>query len=81
MPMIETLARPLPRLVDYSKIRVSVIRGPDVGATREIVNSTLRVGSSSDNDLALTDNTVSRRHCAIEPVASGVRIRDEGSTN
>ena len=79
--MIETLARPLPRLVDYSKIRVSVIRGPDLGATREIVNSTLRVGSSSDNDLALTDNTVSRRHCAIEPVASGVRIRDEGSTN
>jgi transcriptional regulator with GAF, ATPase, and Fis domain len=39
------------------------------------------VGSSSDNDLALTDNTVSRHHCSIEPVASGVRIRDEGSTN
>ncbi len=79
--MIETLARPLNRLVNYSKIKVSVIRGPDLGATREIVNSTLRVGSSSDNDLALTDNTVSRHHCAIEPVASGVRIRDEGSTN
>src|SRR5690606_30067705 len=47
----------------------------------ELTSGTLRVGSASDSDLALTDCTVSRRHCAIEPVASGVRIRDEGSTN
>jgi transcriptional regulator with GAF, ATPase, and Fis domain len=79
--MTETLSRQLPQVVNYSKIRVSVTRGPDAGVTREIVSSTLRVGSSSDNDLALTDNTVSRHHCAIEPVSSGVRIRDEGSTN
>src|SRR6478735_8661095 len=79
--MIDTLARPQPLLVRYAKIRITVIHGPDVGATRELVSDTLRVGSSSDNDLALTDNTVSRRHCAIEPLASGVRIRDEGSTN
>jgi transcriptional regulator with GAF, ATPase, and Fis domain len=82
MLAIETRARPVaPRLVNYSKIRVSVSRGPDTGATRDLVSSTLRVGSAPDSDLILTDNTVSRHHCAIEPVASGVRIRDEGSTN
>jgi transcriptional regulator with GAF, ATPase, and Fis domain len=78
---LETRARPLAEFVNYSKIRVRVSQGPDAGLTREIDSSTLRVGSASDNDLALTDNTVSRHHCAIEPVASGVRIRDEGSTN
>jgi transcriptional regulator with PAS, ATPase and Fis domain len=81
MLSIETRSRPVRHVVNYSKIRLSVSQGPDAGATRELVNSTLRVGSASDNDLALSDNTVSRHHCAIEPVASGVRIRDEGSTN
>jgi len=79
--MIDTLARPLPLLVNYSKVRVTVSHGPDTGVSRDLVSSTLRIGSASDNDLALTDNTVSRRHCAIEPLTSGVRIRDEGSTN
>ena len=79
--MIDTLARPLPLVVNYSKVRVTVSQGPDAGLIRELVSNTLRVGSSSDNDLALTDNTVSRRHCAIEPLATGVRIRDEGSMN
>jgi len=79
--MIDTLARPQPLLVNYSKVRVTVIQGPDAGVSRELVSDTLRIGSSSDNDLALTDNTVSRRHCAIEPLSYGVRIRDEGSTN
>ncbi len=79
--MTETLAKPLPIVVQYSKLRVTVTVGPDSGAVRELVSNPLRVGSSSDNDLALTDSTVSRRHCSIEPLPSGVRIRDEGSTN
>jgi transcriptional regulator with GAF, ATPase, and Fis domain len=78
---VETEAKPQPIVVNYSKIRVSVVEGPDTGTAREIVSTTLRVGSSSDNDLALTDTTVSRRHCAIEPMQGGVRIRDEGSMN
>ena len=58
-----------------------MLEGPDAGTVREVVSSTLRVGTSSDNDLALTDGTVSRHHCAIEPVPGGVRVRDEGSMN
>src|SRR5688572_1721043 len=79
--MIETIVTPVHLLVNHSKVRNSVTAGPDTGVSRDISGSTLRVGSSSDNDLALTDNTVSRHHCSIEPIASGVRIRDEGSTN
>jgi transcriptional regulator with GAF, ATPase, and Fis domain len=81
MLSLQTRSRPLHQVVNYSKVRLSVSQGPDAGTAREIVNRTLRVGSASDNDLALTDNSVSRHHCAIEPVSSGVRIRDEGSTN
>jgi transcriptional regulator with GAF, ATPase, and Fis domain len=81
MPSLHTRSSPLAQVVNYSKIRVRVSQGPDAGLTREIDSSTLRVGSASDNDLVLTDSTVSRHHCAIEPVSSGVRIRDEGSTN
>src|SRR4051794_39933519 len=77
----ETLARPVPRLVQHSKFLLSVRHGPDAGLTRELAGSPLRVGSASDNDLVLADDTVSRRHCAIEPLPEGVRVRDEGSTN
>lgn len=78
---LEPRPRSLARGVSYPKIRVSVSAGPDAGLSRELASSTLRVGSASDNHLALTDDAVSRHHCAIEPVASGVRIRDEGSRN
>jgi len=83
---VETRPRPLAPVLEYSKreyskIRLLVSHGPDAGLTREISSSTLRVGSAPDNDLALTDDSVSRYHCTIEPVARGVRIRDEGSTN
>jgi DNA-binding NtrC family response regulator len=78
-PTIRVRGRPV--RVRYGKTRITVLQGPDAGLTREIVNTSLRIGSSSDNDLVLTDSTVSRRHCAIEPLSAGVRVRDEGSTN
>src|SRR5688572_4672396 len=70
-----------PEVVRYAKTRVSVVKGPDAGLSREIAGSPLRIGTAPDNDFVLTDNTVSRRHCAIEPVDGGTRLRDEGSTN
>ena len=41
----------------------------------------VRVGTADDNDLVLTDDTVSRHHCELEPVDGGMRVRDVGSTN
>jgi DNA-binding NtrC family response regulator len=66
-------------LIAYAIFRVSVSAGPDVGATRELSYLPLRVGTSSANDLILNDPRVSQRHCVLEPVAEGLRIRDEGS--
>ena len=40
-----------------------------------------RIGKSSDNDLVLTDDTVSRHHCELIRAPDGVHVRDLGSTN
>jgi transcriptional regulator with PAS, ATPase and Fis domain len=76
-----TRARKLPTVVRYSKVRVSVTRGPDAGAHVETATAPVRLGTAADNDLVLDDDTVSRRHCELEPTAQGVRVKDLHSTN
>src|SRR5262245_63143287 len=76
-----TRARRPPRVVRYAKTRVAVTRGPDTGLTIDVAGASLRIGSSEESDLVLRDDTVSRRHCEIEVVAEGTRVRDVGSTN
>jgi transcriptional regulator with PAS, ATPase and Fis domain len=68
-------------VVRYSKIRIEVTAGPDRGASLDVAGQTVHVGTADDNDLALTDDMVSRHHCELEPVEDGVRVRDAGSTN
>jgi transcriptional regulator with GAF, ATPase, and Fis domain len=68
-------------VVRYSKVRVAVSRGPDAGASLDVAGQPVRVGTAEDNDLVLTDDSVSRHHCEIEPMAGGMRVRDAGSTN
>ena len=41
----------------------------------------LTVGKAADNDLVLPDDTVSRHHCELERTATGIIVRDLGSTN
>ena len=41
----------------------------------------LRIGKSSDNDLVLPDETVSRHHCEIVRTPRGLVVRDLNSTN
>jgi len=48
---------------------------------RVSVGDHLRVGKSSDNDLVLPDDTVSRHHCELVRTARGLVVRDLGSTN
>jgi two-component system nitrogen regulation response regulator GlnG len=71
--------RPNVSLVSYARVRLAVSRGPDSGRSLELTNLPLRVGTSSESDLVLTDAKVAARHCALEPVREGIRIRDEGS--
>lgn len=72
---------PAPRRQVYPKISVTVTHGPDTGQSVEAAGSVVRVGSAADNDLVLTDDSVSRHHCEIEPTAGGLRVRDDSSTN
>ena len=71
-----------PRIVvRYAKVRVEVVRGPDAGRSVDVAGQSVKVGTAEDNQLVLSDDSVSRAHCELEPVAGGMRVRDLGSTN
>jgi len=77
----ETRSGPPLEKVRYTRTRIAVVRGPNVGLTLEAAGCTLSVGTELDCDVVLTDDTVSRRHCEIELSEAGFRVRDMGSTN
>ncbi|MEZ4227144.1 MAG: sigma 54-interacting transcriptional regulator [Polyangiaceae bacterium] len=76
-----TRARPVPTIVRYAKTRVSVTRGPNLGLVHESAGLPIRIGTASENEIVLTDDTVSRRHAELEPTPLGMRVRDIASTN
>jgi signal transduction histidine kinase len=57
-----------------------VLQGPDKGRRFELPDETTVVGRDS-RQLPLTDNTVSRKHCELEPVDGGWVLHDMGSAN
>ena len=60
---------------------VEVIGGPDKGKSFSALSGMVRVGSDENNDLVLSDNTVSRRHLEIERTSRGLLLRDLNSRN
>ena len=78
---LDTRVRRPAHVVRYATMRVMVTRGPDTGAWVDAAGSPVRAGTSASSDLVLQDDTVSRQHCELELLASGVRVRDAGSTN
>jgi DNA-binding NtrC family response regulator len=68
------IAAPAPRWVSLIGADGTLVRQP-------LSRRRLRVGSGSDADLVVADPHVSRLHCELEPTASGVVLRDLGSTN
>jgi transcriptional regulator with GAF, ATPase, and Fis domain len=63
------------------RTKLLVISGPLQGREFVVNRDTFTVGSSSRNDLAISDSTVSKRHCEIIVEQSGYLIRDLDSTN
>ena len=61
--------------------RVTCTSGPDVGQTWEVLGDVLRIGSSDQNHVVLTDDTVSRRHARLVRGRSGVMLVDLDSRN
>ncbi|MDQ3031467.1 MAG: sigma 54-interacting transcriptional regulator [Myxococcota bacterium] len=78
--MTEIVDRLRPRL-ELPGLELSVVSGPDLGKKVDAQRGTLRVGASRDNDLVLTDPSVSRRHFQVHLRAGTIQVEDLGSTN
>lgn len=64
--------------------QLSVVRGPDQGATTVFSGSLpapLLIGQSPVCEFRLNDPMISRRHVSLDVVGGRVRLRDLGSTN
>ena len=62
-------------------VQVEVVDGPDAGAVVSAAGDSVSLGSAKDNDLVLTDPTVSRYHVELRNGPTGLRVRDLESTN
>ena len=61
-------------------IMAAVLSGTHKGLTKPM-GGRMRIGKAQDNDLVLTDDTVSRHHCELIRSPEGIHIRDLDSTN
>jgi DNA-binding NtrC family response regulator len=61
--------------------RLRIAAGPDQGKEHMLDEGTTMVGTHADNDLVLTDATVSRYHLEIRVRRDGIEIRDLDTTN
>ena len=63
------------------KTRFVVSKGKDKGKEIVLQKPLVTIGTLSENDLTLTDPTVSRSHAVVEEKADGYALRDLNSTN
>ena len=77
---VEISTRAVGPQASHVGIQVIVFSGSAKGTTKPIVDK-LRIGKAPDNDLVLSDDTVSRHHCELTRTADGIHVRDLGSTN
>lgn len=63
------------------KFEIEVVKGPDKGASVIWEEVVFHAGVAPDNDLVLTDPTVSRHHLRLDASQQGFRVRDLGSKN
>jgi DNA-binding NtrC family response regulator len=69
------------RRIELECILLEVVEGPDAGLRTKLTAPSIRLGTSADNDVVLTDPTVSRRHAQIRITSGGLLVRDLESTN
>ncbi|MGB3942174.1 MAG: sigma 54-interacting transcriptional regulator [Candidatus Manganitrophaceae bacterium] len=87
-PFTETITREptldLPvadKLVGEGRCWVAVVSGEDRGRKIPLAEKVTRVGRSEQNELVLSDPSVSNFHLEIEVIPAGIQVRDLGSTN
>ena len=62
-------------------LRVVVTDGPDKGKRGPVTGDRVSVGTAENNQLVLTDPTVSRYHLELKTNGDGIEVVDLGSTN
>ncbi|MGI8695917.1 MAG: FHA domain-containing protein, partial [Mycobacteriales bacterium] len=62
-------------------VELSVVGGPDAGATHPLRRGRVIVGRDDTADVVVADPDLSRRHLALEIGSDAVRVADLGSTN
>jgi transcriptional regulator with GAF, ATPase, and Fis domain len=72
---------PKPATVNLRRCKLVVIKGPQRGTEFVISGDVFQVGKAPENDLVISDETVSRVHFAIVRDAKGYLVRDMKSTN
>jgi transcriptional regulator with GAF, ATPase, and Fis domain len=70
-----------PATVNLRRCKLVVIKGAQRGTEFVIAGDVFRVGKAPENDLVLTDETVSRVHFEIMRDGKGYLVRDLKSTN
>src|SRR5688572_27456725 len=70
-----------PRSISLRKAKLAVLDGPDAGKEILVDRDIIRCGQKEDNDLCISDKTVSRHHFEILKDKDGYVLRDLGSTN
>ena len=63
------------------QVRFTVRSGKDEGRETVIQKAHVAIGTLPENDIVLTDPTVSRRHAVVEETPAGWMLKDAGSTN
>ena len=69
------------RQIHVRRARLACVEGGNVGSNWQIERDVIRIGSREDNDIRLSDTTVSRLHAEIVRGRDGTILRDLGSTN
>ncbi|HET9621695.1 MAG TPA: sigma 54-interacting transcriptional regulator [Kofleriaceae bacterium] len=63
------------------RYRLRIVAGPDQGKEHALEDGTTMIGTHADNDLVISDATVSRYHLEIRVRRDGIEVRDLDTTN
>ncbi len=77
----EILTNVIQKPLVLKKARFIVTKGRDDGKEMVLQAPLVTIGTLPENNLVLTDPTVSRRHASVEETAGGYVLRDLDSTN
>ena len=60
---------------------IHILNGPEKGKSYDLINGTIDIGRSPENDINMNDRSVSRKHLRIHREGNAYFIKDLQSTN